>query len=103
MAVRWGRWIDHLPLWIALGTTISTGLYEPGQLLLMALPLAVAALIEVLRWDLSRHHRWLEIGALLFFLGDLTRGLGIFTVAIHTLFVLAGVRLILPREPPQRR
>jgi len=103
VAVRWGRWIDHLPLWIALGTTISTGLYEPGQLLLMALPLAVAALIEVLRWDLSRHHRWLEIGALLFFLGDLTRGLGIFTVAIHTLFVLAGVRLILPREPPQRR
>lgn len=103
MAVRWGRWIDHLPLWIALGATLSMGIYEPAELVVMAIPLAVAALIEALRWDFSRHHRWLEILALLFFLGDLARGRGLFYVAIRTLFVLAGVRLILPREPAQRR
>nr|WP_306672123.1 DUF3488 and transglutaminase-like domain-containing protein [Geothrix sp. SG10] len=69
----------------------------------MAFPLVAAALVEVLRWDLGRHHRWLEVGALVFFLADLARGRGIFPVAIHTLFLLAGLRLILPRELPQRR
>jgi transglutaminase-like putative cysteine protease len=88
---------------MALGATVSTGIYEPGELLVMAIPLAVAAGVELRRWDLGRTHRWLEVGALLFFLGDLSLGRGLFTVAIHTLFVLAGVRLILPRELPQRR
>ncbi|NWJ40137.1 MAG: transglutaminase domain-containing protein [Geothrix sp.] len=103
MAVRWGRWIDHLPLWVALGATVSTGIYEPAELLVMAIPLVMAGIVEAFRWDFSRHHRWLEVGALLFFLGDLTRGRGLFIVAIHTLFVLAGVRLILPREPSHQR
>jgi transglutaminase-like putative cysteine protease len=101
--VRWARWIDHLPLWVAYGAAVSTAIYEPGELAVMALPLAVAALVEALRWDLGRHHRWLEVGALVFFLADLARGHGIFPVAIHTLFLLAGLRLILPRELPQRR
>ncbi len=103
MAVRWGRWSDHLPLWMALGATVSAGIYEPSELVIMAMPLAAAALVEAMRWDLSRYHRWLEIGALLFFLGDLTRGRGLFTVAIHTLFVLAGARLVLSRDLSQRR
>ncbi len=103
MAVRWGRWVDHLPLWIALGATVSSGIYEPGELVIMALPLAVAAVMQVLRWDINRYHRWVEIGALIFFLGDLARGRGIFTVAIHTLFVLAGARLVLSRNLPHRR
>ena len=103
MAVRWGRWIDHLPLWVALGATVSAGIYEPGELLVMVLPLAAAAAVEGLRWDVGRRHRWLEAGALLFFLGDLGLGHGLFTVAIHTLFVLAGVRLVLPRELAHRR
>lgn len=103
MAVRWGRWIDHLPLWVVLGATLSTGIYEPAELLVMAVPLVLAATIEGFRWDFSRHHRWLEVGALLFFLGDLARGRGLFYVAIHTLFVLAGVRLVLPREPSHQR
>ena len=101
--MRWARWIDHLPLWVALGAAVSTGIYEPGELVVMALPLAAAAGVEALRWDLGRHHLWLEVGALVFFLGDLARGHGIFPVAIHTLFVLAGLRLALPRELPQRR
>jgi len=103
VAVRWGRWIDHLPLWVALGASWSTGLYEPGEGAMMALPLMGAVAVEALRWDLGRFRRWLEIGALLFFLGDLARGQGVFAVAIHTLFVLAGVRLALPREPSHRR
>jgi len=103
VAVRWGRWIDHLPLWVALGATVSTGIYEPAELLVMAIPLVTAGIVEAFRWDFSRHHRWLEVGALLFFLGDLARGRGLFIVAIHTLFVLAGVRLILPREASHRR
>jgi len=103
VAVKWGRWIDHLPLWIALGAAASSGIYEPWELVVMALPLIAAIGVEGLRWDVGRHHRWLEIGALLFFLGDLALGRGLFPVAIHTLFVLAGVRLVLPRETPQRR
>ena len=103
MAVKWGRWIDHLPLWIALGAAASSGIYEPWELVVMALPLIAAIGVEGLRWDVGRHHRWLEIGALLFFLGDLALGRGLFPVAIHTLFVLAGVRLVLPKEPTQRR
>ena len=62
--MRWARWIDHLPLWVALGATMSTGIYEPGELVVMALPLVAAAGVEILRWDLGRHHRWLEVGAL---------------------------------------
>ncbi len=103
MAVRWSRWIDHLPLWVVLGAVLSTEIYEPYEWVLMALPLLVATWVELSRRDLGRFHRWLEAGALLFFLGDLARGQGIFPVAIHTLFVLAGVRLALPRATPQRR
>ena len=101
--LRWAPWSDHLPLWVALGATVGTGIYEPGELALMALPLAAAAVVEAFRWDLGRHQRWFEVGALLFFLGDLARGQGLFTVALHTLFVLAGVRLALPKEPTHRR
>jgi transglutaminase-like putative cysteine protease len=77
--------------------------YDPGEVALMALPLAAAAVVEALRRDLSGIRRWLEIGALAFFLLDLFQGRGIFPVAIHTLFLLAGLRLALPRERPQRR
>ena len=102
MAVKWSRWGDHLPVWVAWGATASTG-QEPGDLLLMALPLLAALLVEGLRRDISGLHRWLEVGALLFFLGDLARGQGVLAVALHTLFLLAGLRLALPREITQRR
>ncbi|MDP1830932.1 MAG: transglutaminaseTgpA domain-containing protein [Geothrix sp.] len=95
--------MDHLPLWVALGATLSTGIHEPGESAVMALPLVAAAAVERSRRDLGPYHRWLEVGALLFFLGDLARGQGVFPVAIHTLFVLAGVRLALPRDTRQRR
>jgi hypothetical protein len=88
---------------VVLGAVLSTDIYEPYEWVMMALPLVAAAWVELSRRDLGRFHRWLEAGALLFFLGDLARGQGIFPVAIHTLFVLAGVRLALPRETPHRR
>lgn len=103
MAVRWGRWIDHLSLWVALGAALSTGIYEPWEMAAMGLPLLAAAVVEGTRRDLGPQQRWLEIGALIFFLGDLAQGRGVFPVAIHTLFVLAGLRLALPREPQHRR
>ena len=101
--MRWTRWTDHLPLWVALGASLSTGIYSPEEAAVMALPLLVGAGVEASRRDLGRYQRWLEIAALLFFLVDLTRGRGVFPVAIHTLFVLGGVRLSLPREITQRR
>jgi hypothetical protein len=90
-------------LWVALGATVSTGIYGPGEALVMAAPLGAAAVVEAFRWDLSHRHRWIEVGALLFFLADLARGHGLFVVALQTLFVLAGARLVLPREPSHRR
>lgn len=101
--MRWTRWIDHLPLWVALGAAASTGIYDPGELAGMAVPLAAAVAVQLMRWDVGRYHRWLEVGALAFFLADLARGRGIFPVAIHTLFLLGGLRLALPREIAHRR
>jgi transglutaminase-like putative cysteine protease len=101
--VRWARWTDHLPLWVALGAVLSTGIYDPDEGILMALPLLVAAGVEASRRDLGHYQRWFEAGALLFFILDLARGRGVFPVAIHTLFVLGGIRLILPKETTQRR
>ncbi|MBI1753624.1 MAG: transglutaminase domain-containing protein [Acidobacteria bacterium] len=103
MAVRWGRWIDHMPLWAALGATVSAGVYEPVELELMALPLLAAAVVGAFRWDLGSRHRWLELGALFYFLAHLAWGRGPFMVAIHTLYMLGAIRLALPREAAQRR
>ena len=103
MALRWPPWSDHLPLWVVLGATAASGLYEPLDLALMALPLAAAAGVEALAKDLSRFRRGFEVGALLFFLADLFRGPGLVTVAVHTLFLLAGVRLALPRTGAEQR
>ena len=103
LSLKWAPWSDHLPLWVALGATVATGIYENGEIALMVLPLVAAAAVQALRWDLDRRRRWVELGALAFFLGDLARGHGIFPVAIQTLFVLAGARLALPRELAHRR
>jgi hypothetical protein len=88
---------------VALGAVLATGVYDPTDWGIMTFPLLTAALVERSRRDLGPYQRWLELGALLFFLGDLARGQGVFPVAIHTLFVLAGVRLALPREAHHRR
>ena len=92
--------MDHLPLWVALGAVASTGIYEPEELAVMALPLAAGAAVEALRRDLGPYRRWLEIGALLFFLADLARGRGVFPVAIHTLYLLLEDMLFLKSGTP---
>ena len=104
--MRIARWIDHLPPWLAYGATVSTGVYETWEEIVFPVPLLVGALVELLRLDLSRWRRWLEILALALFLADLFGPTGRrnpVVVAVHTLFVLCGLRLILPRELPQRR
>ncbi|HEX9080713.1 MAG TPA: transglutaminaseTgpA domain-containing protein, partial [Holophagaceae bacterium] len=101
--MRLDRWLDHLPPWLAWGAVVSSGLYGPAEATLMAAPLAGAALVEAFRLDLGGLRRWLEVGALLFFLGDLAQGSGVFSTAVHTLFLLSGLRLALPRERPQQR
>ncbi|MBK8727230.1 MAG: DUF3488 domain-containing protein [Holophagaceae bacterium] len=104
--MRIARWIDHLPPWLAYGATVSTGVYENWEMVLFPVPLLLGALVEALRWDLSRWRRWLEVLALAIFLADVFSPTGRrnpVVVAVHTLFVLCGLRLILPRELPQRR
>ncbi|MFN8012207.1 MAG: DUF3488 and transglutaminase-like domain-containing protein [Holophagaceae bacterium] len=104
--MRLARWIDHLPPWLAYGATVSTGVYETWEELLFPVPLLLGALVEAMRLDLSRWRRWLELAAAAVFLLDLFGPTGRrnpVVVAVHTLFVLCGLRLVLPRELPQRR
>ena len=97
------RWLDHLPPWIAFGSVLSTGLFSPAELGLMALPLACGFAVEVLRWDLDRWRRALELAAVAgFLLLILTRTELVPTVTL-TIFLLCGIRLALPRELAQRR
>ncbi|MBI4911434.1 MAG: DUF3488 domain-containing protein [Acidobacteria bacterium] len=97
------RWLDHLSPWVALGSVISTGLFPPGQELLMALPLLGAAALEWRRADLERFRRLFELGALAVFLLMVFLRLELIPTVTLTLFMLSGVRLALPRELPQRR
>lgn len=104
--MRLARWIDHLPPWLAYGATVSTGVYETWEELLFPVPLLLGALVEAMRLDLSRWRRWLEVAAAAIFLLDLFGPTGRrnpVVVAVHTLFILCGLRLVLPRELPQRR
>lgn len=104
--MRIARWIDHLPPWLAYGATVSTGVYETWEELLFPVPLLLGALVEAMRLDLSRWRRWLEVAAAAIFLLDLFGPTGRrnpVVVAVHTLFILCGLRLVLPRELPQRR
>jgi len=101
--VRFARWIDHLPPWLAWGAVISTGIYAPFELVFMALPLLAAALVEWRRWTLGRWRRIFEVWALVELVGLLGARIGLVPTVIHMLFMLSGIRLALPREMPQRR
>ena len=101
--MRLSRWLDHLPPWLSFGALASTGVFEPGEVVAMAAPLVAAGLVETFRLGLDRWRRALGIGVLVLILLDALRRPGLIPVVVHTLFLLCGARLILPRDFPQRR
>lgn len=96
-------WLDHLPPWLAWGSIASTGAYTPTELLLMAIPLLLAALVQARGWSLLRWRRLVEVGTLVGFLAQVLARAGLLPTVVSTLFLLCGARLCLPRELPQRR
>ena len=101
--MRFARWIDHLPPWLAWGAVASTGIYEPFSLLFMALPLLAAALVEWRHWGLGRWRRGFESLALVVLVALVLARIGLIPVVVHILFLLCGIRLALPRELAHRR
>lgn len=101
--MKHARWLDHLPLWAVYGAVARTGIYEPWEILFMAAPLALAALVELLRRDLSRWRVPLELAVLGWTALDLFIHPGFFGALVRLLFLLGGLRLALPRQPAQRR
>lgn len=97
------RWLDHVPPWVAFGSVLSTGLFSARELLLMALPLLGGLLVELLRYDLDRWKRGLEVVALVYFLGLVATRTELIPTVTLTVFLLSGIRLALPRELAQRR
>ncbi len=105
--MKYSRWTDHLPAWLAYGAVATTGIYEPWEVAWMAVPLVAAAGVEAARLDLGRWRRWLQallIVLLMLEVPILRRQSGGFlAIIVHLLFMLMGLRLSLPRELPQRR
>ena len=101
--MRYARWFDHLPPWIAFGSVLSTGLFTPRELAAMAIPLLGGALVEGFRYDLTRWKRFLEFSAAGFFLILVLSRTELLPTVTMTIFVLCGVRLALPRELAHRR
>src|SRR5690348_13101150 len=101
--MRHARWLDHLPLWAVYGAVARTGIFEPWELVFMAVPLLAAMLVETKRWDLSRWRLPLELAVIAWLAFDLLAHPGFFGQMVRLLFLLSGLRLALPRQPPQRR
>lgn len=101
--MRTGRWLDHLPPWLAWGAVASTGAYGGVEVAAMAIPLLAAAAVEWRNTSLHRFRRILELVALGVFLFQVGARTGVLPTVVNTLFALCGVRLCLPRELPQRR
>jgi transglutaminase-like putative cysteine protease len=101
--MRRARWLDHLPLWAVYGAVARTGIYAPWELVFMAAPLAAAAVVEIRRWDLARWRLPLELAIIAWLAFDFLTHPGFFGELVRLLFLLSGLRLALPRQPPQRR
>jgi transglutaminase-like putative cysteine protease len=97
------RWIDHVPPWLAFGAVASTGIYEPGELAAMAAPLLAALLVEWRQWELGSWRRGLEALALAALLALVGARIGLVPSVVVMLFLLCGIRLVLPRKAGQRR
>ena len=105
--MRYSRWTDHLPAWLAYGAVATTGIYEPWEVVWMAVPLIAAAGVEAARLDLGRWRRWLQALLILVLVLEVPilrrQSGGLLAIVVHLLFMLMGLRLSLPRELPQRR
>ncbi len=105
--MKYSRWTDHLPAWLAYGAVATTGIYEPWEVGWMAVPLAAALGVEAARLDLSRWRRWLQTLLILVLALEVPllrrQSGGFLAIVVHLLFMLMGLRLALPRESPQRR
>ncbi|HXC16693.1 MAG TPA: transglutaminaseTgpA domain-containing protein [Holophagaceae bacterium] len=101
--MRHARWLDHLPLWAVYGAVARTRIFEPWELVFMAAPLVAAVVVEGRRWDLSRWRLPLELAVIAWLAFDLLAHPGFFGQMVRLLFLLSGLRLALPRQPPQRR
>lgn len=97
------RWLDHVPPWLAWGAMISSQVFEPGELLVMALPLLIALLVDARRVPLGAYARWIHAGAGLYAAVLYLLGTPVMTGITFLLFLLCGIRLALPRDLPQRR
>jgi transglutaminase-like putative cysteine protease len=92
-----------MPLWAVYGAVARTGIYEPWELIFMAAPLVAAAVVEMRRWDLARWRLPLELAVIAWLAFDFLAHPGFFGELVRLLFLLSGLRLALPRQPPQRR
>ncbi len=105
--MKYSRWTDHLPAWLAYGAVATTGIYEPWEVVWMAIPLLAAAGVEAARLDLGRWRRWLQTFVILVLFLEIPilrrQSGGFLSIVVHLLFMLMGLRLALPRELPQRR
>ncbi len=105
--MKYSRWTDHLPAWLAYGAVATTGIYEPWEVAWMAVPLGAAAGVEVARLDLGRWRRWLQALVIVILVMEIPilrrQSGGLLAIIVHLLFMLMGTRLALPRELPQRR
>lgn len=82
---------------------LSTGIFEPQELVAMALPLALALGVEARRLSLGRFERWINTGALVYAVVLILLRVQLLTGVTHLLFLLCASRLALPRSLGQRR
>jgi hypothetical protein len=101
--MQFDRWIDHMPPWASWTALAMAGVFSGWELFFMALPLMMAALVEVAKLQLYRWRRYLEISCLVGFLACWFVKVGWVIAIILLLFMLCGARLSLPREPSHRR
>jgi len=100
--VNLARFIDHLPplcAWLALA---ATGYFGSAEVTFFGMPLVAALLVEWKGWELGSWRRVLEIGALLVVLAQGLSGAGLLPTTATAIFLVAGIRLCLPRGPRER-
>lgn len=96
------RFIDHLPplcAWLALA---ATGYFGSAEVTFFVAPLVAALLVEWKGWELGAWRRPLEIGALLVVIAQGVSGAGLLPTTATAIFLVAGIRLCLPRGPRER-